>query len=104
MIIGLVLTIPQNSSRYQAGYERGVNFIDQGNYRQAVTQLTNSISLNPDYAEAYLARGIAQRLQGDYQAFIRDYQEAVLAYRRRGDVLQAESVQDALGKSRVPGN
>jgi tetratricopeptide (TPR) repeat protein len=45
--------------------------------KKAIEYLNNTIKLQPDYAEAYLFRGIAYDRRGDYQHSIEDYNEAI---------------------------
>jgi tetratricopeptide (TPR) repeat protein len=89
----------EESSAMRKSYEQGLLLSDQGNYQQAISELTRTINSYPDYAEAYLARGIAYNLQGNRQEFINDYEQAVLAYQRRGEFDKVEyyqSLVDAL--------
>jgi tetratricopeptide (TPR) repeat protein len=81
------------------GYEQGMLLTDQGNYQQAISELTRTINSYPDYAEAYLARGLAYSLQGNEQEYISNFEQAILAYQGRGEFHKAEyyqSLVDAL--------
>ena len=59
--------------------------------KKAIEYLNNAIKLQPDYADAYVNRGIAYSNLGQYQRAIQDYNEAIrlkpdyaMAYYNRG--------------------
>jgi tetratricopeptide (TPR) repeat protein len=46
-------------------------------YENAIRSYDRAIEINPNYAEAYLNRGIAYRNLKDYQNAIRSYDRAI---------------------------
>jgi Tfp pilus assembly protein PilF len=45
---------------------RGLGYLNEGDYDQAISEFDAAIRLNPDCAEAYTQRGLAYNLKGDY--------------------------------------
>lgn len=45
-------------------YNRGLDYYDTGAYEQAVDDCTSAIKIDPDFANAFLNRGIANYLLG----------------------------------------
>ncbi len=65
---------------YQQGFERG----RRGLYKEAFEDFTQAINLNPDFAEAYIARADARTLIEDKQGAVADFQKAIDIYKARG--------------------
>ena len=70
---------------------QGKDKYDKGDFKGAITDYSEAIRLNPNYANAYNNRGLARAELGDKQKAIGDYNEAirlnpnlVLAYYNRG--------------------
>jgi uncharacterized protein YjbI with pentapeptide repeats len=68
--------IPSQIATPEEFYAWGVNAADKGNHQQAIDYFNQAIALKPDYAGAYLARGITR-----YQIFDRSgaFQDAQTA-------------------------
>jgi uncharacterized protein YjbI with pentapeptide repeats len=68
--------IPSQVATPEEFYALGVNAADKGNHQQAMDYFNQAIALKPDYAGAYLARGITR-----YQTFDRSgaFQDAQVA-------------------------
>lgn len=47
-------------------YNRGIANLDQGNYDEALSDLTKAIEINSNYAEAYYNRGTAYAEKEEY--------------------------------------
>lgn len=86
-------------------YQRGMQRARGKLYQEAIADFTQVISINPNLAEAYVARSFLQRRTGDIQAAIQDYQKAADIYRARGDGERADTMiqqlQDLKQKLRV---
>ena len=72
-------------------YNRGIAHNNKGNYDIAISDFTQSLSLNRSYTKAYYNRALAHYSKGDNEAAITDYTEALrlnpkdrLAHSRRG--------------------
>jgi tetratricopeptide (TPR) repeat protein len=71
---------------YQQGHNKG----RRGLYKEAVEDFTQAIKINPDFAEAYIARGHARNGVGDKPGQLQDFQKAVDIYRARGELQRAD--------------
>ena len=58
-------------------FKRGVNYLEQGKYEQAIGNFNKAIELNPKYANAYYNRGVAYYSKGEYDKAIADYTKAI---------------------------
>ena len=72
-------------------FDKGVNFHESGNYKEALNAYNKMIELDPQYAGAYVTRGLAYHNLGNRQQAINDYNKAIQlnpqhanAYRLRG--------------------
>jgi Tfp pilus assembly protein PilF len=72
-------TIPagQVSADAEANYNSGVAAINDGDYEKAISELSEAISLSPDYAEAYFYRAMAYRSNDMYNEAIADFTRAI---------------------------
>jgi hypothetical protein len=57
--------------------QAGRGFTQQGQYAKALIQLTEALRLDPDYAQAYNARGFVYYLQRNYGAAVDDFNAAI---------------------------
>ena len=71
----------------------GAQFLRNAENNKAITALTQAIEIEPEYAEAYIKRGLAYHNLGRYKEAIADYTQTVSlkryladAYAGRGDV------------------
>ncbi len=58
-------------------FYRGVAYALLGQYEQAIADFTQTIHLNPQYAEAYYNRGLDYSNLGQYEQAIADYTQAI---------------------------
>lgn len=77
-------------------YQQGGNQGRRGLYKESVEDFTQAIKINPDFAEAYIARAYARTLTRDNQGLIEDFQKAVDIYRARGESEKANMVLKTL--------
>jgi len=87
-----------STSTAQDFYNSGLVHASKGNYDRAIAEFTQSIKINPNYADAYNNRGLAYYNKGnkdDYDKAIADYTQAIKinsnyadAYFNRGSLYQ----------------
>lgn len=77
-------------------YENGIFAAGNGHPHEAITDYTKAISLDPNYADAYLSRGIAHNYLKHYQRAVEDYTKTIslepnkpYAYDNRGFTYKA---------------
>lgn len=70
-----VIAFSQNAKK---AYKTGIDFYEAGNYKDAIEQFSNAITLNPEYKEAYVMRGQAYELIKDYQKASDDFKRTVI--------------------------
>jgi len=59
-------------------YNRGVAYLNKGEYDEAIADFTEAIRLNPEFAEVYYNRGLTYgRDKGDFENAIADFTEAI---------------------------
>ena len=56
---------------------RGIEHFQAGDYEKAISELTKSIELDPDYAGTYYNRGVAYSKVGQYDQSIADFNTAI---------------------------
>jgi tetratricopeptide (TPR) repeat protein len=67
----------------QIGYDSIEKLIDDGNYSQAITELTNIINRNSGVfsdSKPYFLRGYAYYFKGDYREAIKDFSQVIATY------------------------
>lgn len=88
----------------QTTYDEGVELVERGNYRQGIEKLSQTIVKTPDFAAAYVNRGIAYAGLGQHDLAIADFTEALAlvpaipeAYYNRGNsYVQLNDVEKAI--------
>jgi tetratricopeptide (TPR) repeat protein len=79
-------------------YVWGLTEARRGNYRGAINNYNQAISLKPEYANAYLARGVSRYRLGDEAGAIEDAKQAEQLYKDQGnDQGQQASTQFSQG-------
>lgn len=87
----------------KAHYNQGVKYQRNGQDGEAISEYTKAIEIDPDFAEAFYARGFAYAHgQGDYGKAISDFTKAIVlaptaevyigrgaAYRQQGEIDRA---------------
>ncbi len=92
---------PQDAADY---LKRGRNYLNRGDYDQAIADFNEVLQLNSTSAPAYFSRGRANKLKGNYDQALADYNEAirlnpqmVAAYVNRGQIYNmADHYDDAI--------
>jgi lipoprotein NlpI len=69
---------PSSASKNAAAFHKsGDDYRGKGDYDRAITEYSEAIRLDPNYAMAFNARGIAYRAKRDYDRAIADYDQAI---------------------------
>ena len=69
--------ISASSKSAEYYYRKGNEFYESGDFINAIAEYTLALRKQPDYARAYLSRGLAKRKLDDYQGAIADYTSAI---------------------------
>ena len=95
--------VKQKELSAQEWFERGFKL--ENNNDEKIHCYTEAIRLKPDYADAYINRGIARRDEGDMVGAVKDYTEAIhlkpndaVAYYNRGISLNEKGDMDGAFK------
>ncbi|AFY89581.1 tetratricopeptide repeat protein [Chroococcidiopsis thermalis] len=65
-------------------YHQGIELGRKGFYKEAISNYTQAIKLNPNFAEAYVSRAIVRYLLEDKHGGVEDLQSAIDIYRTQG--------------------
>ncbi|MDP7278117.1 MAG: protein kinase [Planctomycetaceae bacterium] len=71
---GFLESFVEESVKY---FKRGVAHRQNGDFEAAISDFTEAIRLNLEYAQAYFNRGVTHGKNGDFEAAISDYTEAI---------------------------
>ena len=70
--------VETDANKAEAEYNKGVDFaLYRENWDAAIACYTEAIRIKPDYAMAYINRGVAYAGKGQYDKAITDYTEAI---------------------------
>jgi tetratricopeptide (TPR) repeat protein len=85
----------------QEWHERGVVFVENGNFDEALRCYSEAIKLKPENPLVYISRGVAFRLKGDSDSALNAFSEVIntkpeysLAYTNRGAIYQLKKQFD----------
>ena len=88
LFLGMTFVYADTAEEY---FNRGLANDKQGNWSEAISNYTNAIKINPNFAAAYFNRGNAYYNNGNYDLAISDYTKATginpnlpQAYNNRG--------------------
>ena len=77
--------------------QRGVVFVQQGQYADAIDEFTKAIQADPNDPRGYVNRGVAKRTSGRLQDAVPDFSKAIeiapndeVAYRERDNAVQQQ--------------
>jgi uncharacterized protein YjbI with pentapeptide repeats len=90
------LGIPSNAGTPEQFYGWGVAEAERGNYQSAIAYYNQSLNLNPNFAPAYLARGIARYRLGDSRGATQDAQIAEQFFTNQNNAVGIQSAQNFL--------
>jgi len=77
------VVLSQNAKKF---FKTGEDFVEVGNYKDAIEQFTKAIDLQPDYDDAYLSRAEAYEKLGMLKEAAEDYDRASTFLDRNTDV------------------
>jgi tetratricopeptide (TPR) repeat protein len=99
ILIGLFLLLATFSSCKESDEVKKERFLLKGNeqmkdgeYREAIRYYTESLSIDPDYADALHNRGVAWSSLGDYARAGQDFQAAFFSEPNRIDILLHKAI------------
>ena len=76
LLLSLVVGCGESDAdKAEAEYNKGGTFADRGDLATAIACFTEAIRINPDYADAYLIRGMVYYDVGDHDKAIADCTE-----------------------------
>ena len=79
VVLVFLQTVPaqaQSSAPARQLAKKGSALMSKNQFDAAIETYTRAIELSPNYAEAYVQRGLAKRARGDLQGSIQDYEKA----------------------------
>jgi tetratricopeptide (TPR) repeat protein len=68
---------PAPSPEAAALLERGIDFLDRGDYDLAIRTYSEAIDIDPQSVSAYILRGVAYRRNGIFAKALRDFDKAI---------------------------
>ncbi|MHC5771474.1 MAG: tetratricopeptide repeat protein, partial [Nostoc sp.] len=68
----------------------------QGNHKLAIADFNQALQINPNLADAYGNRGLAEYALGDRKNAINDLEQAASLFQRQGDTLRYKQTQALL--------
>jgi tetratricopeptide (TPR) repeat protein len=77
---------------FNSAYNKG----ESGDYQGAIADYNQAIKIKPDYALAYINRGVAKSDLGDKQGAIADYNQAAQLYSQQGNMEKYRKALDRI--------
>ncbi|MEH2272757.1 MAG: tetratricopeptide repeat protein, partial [Nostoc sp.] len=68
----------------------------QGNHKLAIADFNQALQINPNLADAYGSRGLAEYALGDRKNAINDLEQAASLFQQQGDTLRYKQTQALL--------
>jgi len=90
-----VLGCQAQSMQWETHYKNGTTLVIDGEYEEAIVELSKAIELDPEYADAYYNRGLAYNRSGEVAKAISDYEKCI---ELSDDPEVAKLVQELLDK------
>ncbi|MFH1091700.1 MAG: tetratricopeptide repeat protein, partial [Pseudomonadota bacterium] len=78
--VGLILGAARSVSAQDDAaqyFGRGLSFLDQNQYDQAIEEFKKAVELKPDYAEAYVNIGLCWERKGAFDSAVEAYTQAI---------------------------
>ena len=94
--------IPLQLATHQEFYTWGVAEAEKGNASQAINHFTQAIAIKPNYASAYLARGITRYQMFDREGATQDAQMAQKLYLAQNNTTGLQTVQAFIQEMQTP--
>lgn len=83
-------------------YQQGIDKSKRGNYKEAIEDFNQILFINPNHADAYKCRGLAQSKLGKNQLAIADFQQAADLYLKLGNTVDYLYARDCIRKPQIP--
>ncbi|MFC2056779.1 tetratricopeptide repeat protein [Chloroflexota bacterium] len=65
------------SIQSETHYKNGASLVIDGEYEEAIVELSKAIELDPEFADAYYNRGLAYDFSGEATKAISDYEKCI---------------------------
>lgn len=88
--------IPQYAGTPEDFYAWGVGEANRGNYKAAIGFYNQALGVKPDFAPAFLARGVARFNLGDYAGATQDAQQAGEIFNAQGNPAGYKTAQEMI--------
>lgn len=88
--------IPPYAGTPEDFYAWGVSEANRGNYSDAIAYFNQALSLKPNFALAFLARGVASYKLGQESKAIQDAQSAATLFTAQGNTIGYQSAQNLI--------
>ena len=77
-VLAVIFSISMYGQNAKKFYKTGEDFYKAANYKDAITQFTSAIGLNPNYNDAYYMRGVSYEMIREYQKAADDFKRAIV--------------------------
>jgi uncharacterized protein YjbI with pentapeptide repeats len=94
--------LPTDVGTPEEFYRWAVMDSEQKNYTSAVTNFSHALERQPDFAPAYLGRGMARLQTNDRAGAIADLKQADKLFTAKGDIKTAQSIQQSVKTLETP--
>jgi uncharacterized protein YjbI with pentapeptide repeats len=96
--VGITSQIATVDDFYRLGMADG----QRGNHQEAIEYFNQALSLNPNYAPAYMARGVARYELSDRNGALRDAQQAAALFLAQGNTAGQQTAQAFIKELQTP--
>jgi tetratricopeptide (TPR) repeat protein len=77
-LLTVIFTLTIYGQNAKKCFKTGEDFYKAGNYKDAISQFTSAIGLNPNYNEAYYMRGVSYEMISEFQKAADDFNRAIV--------------------------
>lgn len=96
--------IPAEIGKIEDFYRWGIAQAQKGDYKGAMEYFNQTLTINPNFAPAYLARGVARYNLFDRPGAIADAQQAEKLFLSQGDLGRSQTAQAFVKELQTPPN
>ncbi len=86
MLIGLIFSTAVQAQNPKQYYKAGLDFVEMGNFQDAIEQFTKAVDLDPKYTPAYVERGKADEKLNDIAKAYEDFKRALVFEQKDPDI------------------
>ncbi|HEY9882273.1 MAG TPA: pentapeptide repeat-containing protein [Thermosynechococcaceae cyanobacterium] len=94
--------LPAEIGKAEDFYKWAVAHGEQKNYAAAVENFNQALARQPDFAQAYLGRGLARLQTSDQTGAIADLKQADKLFTAKGDTKTAQGIQQSIKELETP--